>query len=146
MFRSGRVPWMLTWMWSASACERIQPLRRNPLISIARIRRSVPRLRQNLSLRHVLKESGALGLPDVNLELYSLQLRSTSADSLYFCNITYLILLLCFIPRLASRRWVLLAEIRLVHFLSNGRTQARRLNQTSPLATATSSSEVKGKS
>lgn len=35
MFRSGRVQRMLTWMWSASACERIQPLRRNPFISIA---------------------------------------------------------------------------------------------------------------
>lgn len=100
MFRSGRVPWMLTWMWSASACERIQPLRRNPFISIARIRRSVPRLRRNLSLRHLLRESDALGLPDVNLELYSLQLHSTSAASFYFCNITCLILFLTFIPRL----------------------------------------------
>lgn len=102
MFRSGRVQRMLTWMWSASACERIQPLRRNPFISmeVARIRRSVPRLRRNLSLRHLLRESDALGLPDINLELYSLQLHSTSAASLYFCNITYLIIPVCFIPRL----------------------------------------------
>lgn len=100
MFRSGRVQRMLTWMWSASACERIQPLRRNPFISIARIRRSVPRLRRNLSLRHLLRESDALGLPDINLELYSLQLHSTSAASFYFCNITCLILFLTFIPRL----------------------------------------------
>lgn len=97
MFRSGRVQRMLTWMWSASACERIQPLRRNPFM---RIRRSVPKLRQNLSLRHLLRESDALGLPDVNLELYSLQLHSTSAASFYFCNITCLILFLTFIPRL----------------------------------------------
>lgn len=100
MFRSGRVQRMLTWMWSASACERIQPLRRNPFISIARIRRHVPRLRRNLSLRHLLRESDALGLPDINLELYSLQLHSTSAASHYFYNITYLIIPVCFVPRL----------------------------------------------